>query len=586
MTRFFHYRSIYRIAIDGLPKKHPQSLTATRRARLWDDNENLVHAVQKENFAGADRIHQRLVSECTPIHPHPAYERAALAQIRHRGQKNIQVFRTWLELVPDCRDPDRVEGGPFTKTRELLFRSGSPARHLSLLSQFSLVCAEKGYGKLVWDDLVVLMVKFQEPAEAVALFRSFEEAVLRYYSKHWPARVDEIANRQRNALIRICCAAGWLEAAVQLVKDSSSLRIGPSSRELIALLRDRGQIEQIPLVLNHHTLNILPFSTKAVIDRWSPHLPRHYIASQLRQVKNLISRRALITDRPPGLYLHALIAQYEATTGYRYGLAALRRRALSQSDGCSYTWLIKEFFYLREARRFADIVALFYANFFPTFLPRREGRMLYELAARHADPLLPSHSVPMKLRIRRADAWVIWNALVRLVIYLPKDIRLRTLRVLRHAVGQYASVLTDDQFRATPTSYTAVFRSIIWAYGQLGNVGGAISATKDVALLGKVHQSNVGLLDELTAVHARKGNIDSVTKLLDSLDSLGPRVQTYGLVIDAYLEAGLVDFAFQTEFRMKQKCDYLPGANWRLDRSLAKLEVLRAEEDVIDGDLT
>ncbi|KAF7316233.1 hypothetical protein MIND_00141900 [Mycena indigotica] len=581
MRTFLNSRTSLRVAIDGLPGRNPKSLIAQRRARVWDDNETLVHTVQKENFAGAERLHERLVAACLPIRPHPAYERAALAQIRHPEARNLDNFRTWLDLVPESRNPHRVEGGPFTKTRDLLFRSGSPAEEIPLLSLFCLVCAEKGYGKLVWKDIVALLVKFEEPGNAVAFLRSFGEARLRYYTKHQPHHAAWIASRQREALIRTCCTAGWFGEAVDLIKDSTSLEIGSAARHLLQVLDNKNQKDLISVVLAHLPPKIsLAFSTKAIIDGWTSPLPRAAVAAQLRHIKNLISRRALIASRLPASHLHAFLAQYEAAKGYSYGLAALRRRALLKSDNTSYIWLTKELFYLQQMGRHADVISLFYANFSSFIIPRKEGLILHQLAVLSANPQLLSHSVPLKLRIKPSDAWLIWNALIRISIQLPPETRLETLFSLRHCFGQYAAALPDHVFRATPTSYTAVFRSLVWAYGQLGDVASAFSAAHDITLIGKTHETNVVLLDELVTIHARRGDFDSVTELLDSLDSFGPRVQPYGRVIDAFLQARLVDLALEIETRMKEKCEYIPGANWRLDRSISRLDKFRKKEVV------
>jgi hypothetical protein len=49
--------------------------------------------------------------------------------------------------------------------------------------------------------------------------------------------------------------------------------------------------------------------------------------------------------------------------------------------------------------------------------------------------------------------------------------------------------------------------------------------------------------------------------------------------MDAYIQAGLVDEALKLEIRMKQKCEYVPGQNWRMD---ATVNALRAFEEALD----
>ncbi|KAJ7108519.1 hypothetical protein C8R44DRAFT_291896 [Mycena epipterygia] len=587
-------------------------------------NQSLVDSVQNEHYAAAERLRLHLVSEFAPIEPNPVYERAALAQIRWDGKPDLEAFLTWLHLVPDNQNPSRVERGPFTKTRNMLFRSGNPARHLILITEFSLVCAAKGYGQLVWDDLVPLMTRFQHADKAVAFFLAFEAALLQYHSKHHPSLEVETASRQRNLLIMLCCDAGWLEEAVQLVQDSTAHRIKQACDHLIDLLRAQNDMESValveksrdrriqdipqpdtetgsdmldpskklttaqhnvnavePLAITHPPSPNYGFSTRFIIQGSKTLRSRTWIASQLRQVKRMVSRRSLTYYQPPGSNLHSFMAHYDVCKGYPRGLMVLRAKALSASDPCSYVWLCKEMFYLHESRKYADIVALFGANFRPTFLPPKQWLILRGMAKGVAEPWRDAHIVPTRLEISAADAWIIWNALVRLAVYVPEP--LPVLGALHHSVVHYSSKLKDNEFRAFPTSYTAVFRSLIWAYGEIREVSRAEAAASDVALIGKTHASNVGLLDELAGVYARTGDVPAATRLLGSLEQLGPRLATYGVMIDAYLYAGLIDEASELELRMKQKCQYVPGVNWRMD---ATLQALRAAEEALDPDLT
>ncbi|KAJ7269883.1 hypothetical protein C8J57DRAFT_323086 [Mycena rebaudengoi] len=587
-------------------------------------NQSLVASVQKEHYAAAERIRLHLVSECAPIEPNPVYEWAALAQIRRHGKQDLPAFLTWLDLVPDNKAPSRVQNGPMTKTRNILFHTGTPARNLRLISEFSLVCAAKGYGQLVWDDLVRLMVGFQTADKAVTFFLSFETALLQYYSKYHPSLLQETASRQRSLLIMLCCDAEWFDTAVQLVRDSNEYRINRAYDRLVVLLGERNDFARLALLKQHpwkrRSRDAFPsqtsipdppqevssmrriaqlltgrnssetslrprthvYSTRLAIHDPRTQRPRPWIAFQLRHVKKTISDRSLVYYRPPGDHLHSVMGHYEACNGRPRGLLILRKRALSVSDLCSYTWLCKEMFYLRESRKFGEIVTLFGANFDIDFLPHTAWDAVQKILA-PTDPLLIEITVPDKLQISPADAWIIWNALVRLSVYLPDPIPV--LEALHLSVLHYSSKLTDRQFRAFPTSYTAVFRSIIWAYGECHAVDKAKAAAGDISLIGKANDINVGHLDELAAVYARSGDVRAASRLLRSLEKgvAGPRLATYGVMMDAYLQAGLIDEASELELRMKKTCQYVPGVNFRMDITLKNL---RAAEDALDPEMT
>ncbi|KAJ7778307.1 hypothetical protein B0H16DRAFT_883743 [Mycena metata] len=554
----------------------------------------LLQLVERGHYKQAERLRLNMVSDSIPIEPNPIYELAALAKIRWHAAQDREGFLTWLQLVPDNKDPSQIGNGPFKKTFEVLFRTGRPAKNLDLISQFCLICAAKGYHQLVWDDLVDLMGKFQKPNIAMEFFLAFEAAMLRYYSKNHPGFVEETASRQRHLLIMFCCDVGWLDEAVWLIQDPSAHLSTRACERLIHLLRvrqgdsDLANITMLEQCLQRQRPARTPtsrdashspkhFSTRAIIEGLQTHQSRTWIASQLRNVKRLLSQRSLVLHRPPGNSLHSFMAHYNACRGSTNALSTLRKRALIASDPCSHTWLCKEMFYLHEARKFAEIIALFDANFESSFLPHEPWRIL---RAHAPNGVYERHVVPTRLEISGADAWVIWNALVRLSASVDLPTPLRILETLHHSAVHFSSMLTDRQFRAFPTSYTAVFRSIIWAYGELGEVDKAAAAAGDMTLIGKLHPSNVGLVDELAGVHARAGNVRAATRLLDSVEQLGPRLAPYGVLMDAYLQKGRVDEALKLEVRMKEKCVYIPGANWRMDSTL---KALRAAEEVVRG---
>ncbi|KAJ7927602.1 hypothetical protein B0H13DRAFT_1971093 [Mycena leptocephala] len=594
-----------------LPEGQTSCASQTRDAESL--NQALVDAVQQENFTSAENIRLRLVSEFGTIDPNPAYERAALAQIRWDNQQDLHAFLTWLQLVPDNEDPSRVENGPLTKTRNILFRRGTPARNLLLITEFSLVCAAKGYGQLVWDDLVLLMGRFQLAQQAVEFFLSFEAKLLEYYSKYHPGLVEETASRQRYLLIMLCCDAGWLGKAVQIVQDSTRYRTISACERLLELLQARDDKTNVALVkqclLRQRAMAapLLPdppkkssiasrisdfvgagsefrkvtqyYSTRSIIDGHMEPRSRTWVAKKLREVKSLIARRALVAHASPGNSLHQIFAHYEACKGYPRGLSTLQKKALARSDPCSYIWLCKEMFYLHQCRKYADIVALFLKNFFVTFLPPEPWHILRRMAS-PSEPLRSVHKVPKLMKISRADAWVIWNALIRLSVLAPEP--LPVLEELHHSLVHFSSQLTDRQFQAFPTAYSAAFRSIIWAYGELAEIDKAAAAAGDLALIGKLEPTNVVVFDELAGVYARAGNVPAATRVLKLLEELGPRPATYGVLMDAYLHAGLVDEASRIEARLKMKCKHTVGANWRID---ATLTALRAAEKARDLEL-
>ncbi|KAJ7688775.1 hypothetical protein B0H14DRAFT_3533115 [Mycena olivaceomarginata] len=98
--------------------------------------------------------------------------------------------------------------------------------------------------------------------------------------------------------------------------------------------------------------------------------------------------------------------------------------------------------------------------------------------------------------------------LVRLSVSVVADPHaLPLLQELHYSAVHFSAQLTGRQFRAFPTSYTAVFRSIVWKL-DLASVGG-------------------------------------VRRAGGSPCELGPRLAAYGVMMDVYMQAGLVDEALK-----------------------------------------
>ncbi|CAK5262010.1 unnamed protein product [Mycena citricolor] len=538
-------------------------------------NELLALCIENNQLNRAERIRKRLAKQSLAIIPNALYEGAALEQIRFHGKQSVREFLAWIRLVPDNLQPECVRDVPLTRTRDLLLHTGAPARNLHLITLFSLVCAEKGYGALVWDDLVRLMTGYQHPDKAVSFFLEYEKALVAYYTRYQPSRAAEISRKQRHLLVQLCCDAGWLAEAAGVVRDSPGMRLTRSCERLVGLLQGQEELSEEMAVIQRHLRRHRapkPLSTGAIVKGVTAPMPREWMATELREVKAALSNRSLAMDESPGNSLHSFMVNYRASQGHPRGLTILRNRAVSLSDGASYVWLCKEMFFLRESRRFADTVTLFNDNFDSTFLPAAAWHPLLQ----HASSLSrnpPLAKVPSRLAITPADAWIIWHALIRLSARLESPLNI--LRTLHYSAAHYSSQLSRQQFCAYPTSYVAVFRSLVAAYGRLGRVEDAIAAAGDVLVIKQLHPSNVGIADELAGVHARCGDIQAANRMLDGLEALGPRPASYGLIMDAYLDKGLTEEAFKLESRMMKKIRYIPGKNWRLDKTLTRLEASR-----------
>lgn len=572
-------------------------------------NESLLSLVHSGRYEAAALYRLKLIDNAIPIEPHPLYEDAAIAAWRKTA--DLDIFATWLRLVPKKAD-ERPNSSPFMKSRQELLRSGGPAEIIPAIIRFAIICASKGYGDLVWHEVVLLLSRFATQEEASLFLLKFEIAVKRYTAKNLPhLEQAKIIIGQRKRTLDVCCHAEWLDTAMQIVQHSQGMPIFAQCQLLLQKLQERNDQANVmllktlmnkegwmsPLYLravgHNETSGISVGTTIPIMDSLpskSEHIPAFYgeaklpgadrrtIALRLKRTKNYIRRR-----QPPTDSLQYLRTVYESTPSVQgNAISILRRQALAMSDSCAERWLCDELRFFTFQKKYSDLVATFDANFHSDFLPSMPYNSIKETILPQISTQSPD-IVPTKLTMKSTDGYLIWNALIHLSLSLPSSSSFDVLQQLYFSLLRYCNRLTTPEFRGSHPAYPAAFRSCIYAFGVLGHPSLAASVLDDMTTPAVIGGSRKGPdrrhHEMLGYVYAKAGMEEDAMKVLSSIEDDNhptrgsPKLSTYGMIMEGFLEAGLVEAAVAVRDRMKRRMRYVPDKNDRLEEVLKALEV-------------
>lgn len=593
-------RTLYPVSWDHLYDATSSELT----------NESLLSLVQSRQFEAAHIYRLQLIDNDIPIETHPLYEDAAIAVWRKGADLN--AFATWLRLIPEKAN-ERPNTNPFVKSRHELLRSGEPAEVIPAVTRLAIICASKGYGDLVWHEVVLLLSRFATQDQASLFLLKFEVAVKRYAKKTSLHLEQAIFTAQRKRTLDVCCHAGWLDAALQIVQHSRGMPISSQCQLLLQKLQERNDQANVlilgnlmheegwispPVLPSNGTLRFVDSSSKPVFNSRTPSAPqnghiiitrgevklpgtdRRTIATRLKRTKDLIQHR-----QPPTDSLQHLRTVYETTASIQgRSLSILRKRALSNSDSCAERWLCDELRYLTFKKKFSELFATFDANFHSAFILPMAYNAIKETITHtpSSNSTQNLDTVPIKLTIKTTDAYLIWNALIQLSITLPSPSSLSVLEQLYFSLLGYSRRLTVQEFRGSHPAYPAAFRSCIYAFGMLGQPRLAASVVEDMATPAIMGGSRKGPdrrhQEMLGYVYARAGMKEEAMTILSAVEQDNhptrgsPKISTYGMIMEGFLEAGRVEAAVVVRDRMKKRIDYVPNKNDRFEEVLRALE--------------
>jgi hypothetical protein len=219
--------------------------------QVEEANSTLVKLVQEAKYGAANRLRYQLQESGVVIQRNTIYQGAALAALQLDDPDIcIDVFTAWFSLLPYIGESmSTPESNPLKDIRNTILRSGSPAMRRPLVKRFALLSACRGYIHPIYNEVVNLIARFDTPAEGANFLLHYEEAVRQYHRYSHPARVKTAGRWHRTAAIEVCCQAGWLDEALQILQLERDFAL-PDQTYLLLLqsLRDKQRSGDVAIV--------------------------------------------------------------------------------------------------------------------------------------------------------------------------------------------------------------------------------------------------------------------------------------------------------------------------------------------------
>lgn len=214
-------------------------------------NPNLVKLVQEARYGAADRLRLQMQENGVEIQRHPVYRKAALAALQWDDPEiSMDLFSSWFSLLPNINESKSAPRlNPIVDIRNAILRSGAPAERRSLVKQFALMCASKGYGRHIYSEVVNLITRFATPSEGARFLLLYEMAVRQYYQQISPGPSQAPAKRCRIAAVEICCQVGWLDEALEILQLQRDFALPDHTYKLLLYtLQARQRLGEVALV--------------------------------------------------------------------------------------------------------------------------------------------------------------------------------------------------------------------------------------------------------------------------------------------------------------------------------------------------
>lgn len=558
-------------------------------------NSNLVNLVNNARYGAANRLLFHLRDSGVAIGRHPVYGKAAIAALQWDDLNgSMDLFSAWFSLVPYIHESKSVPKlQPVRDILNVILRSGSPAEHRVLVKVFALMCASKGYLHPIYDEVVSLIARFGTPKEGATFLIEYEQAVKQYYLDTRPGSVNAKDKRYRITAIEVCCQAGWLDEALEIIQLERDFALPHKTYALLLqVLRDGQRLEAIAIVerikLRDESLYIkqrirshsetrksIPSVPNAYdnqssrvwrptqLPTWAPMIiSRTAVAVELRQIRTYLSA----ADSPSQTPLLSFLRRATRAGITPRTLSLLRRKAMSVRGRRATSWLHAELRFHASEMNHLQIISLFAEHMQISSLrnPVFE-QTLRQILLENNLPFSTTEVYP-KAKISKHDYWIIYKAIIILAIRLPE--RLATIQPL------YDAFLQSTALRK---GFTRVLATFIYAFARCGNLEEAERVPHDLRSKGISH--NIREDTMLAWAYARAGDVNKAMALLKITERgvrknklVLPQLMVYGRVIDGFLKAGLFVQAQNVAERMKQTISYRPGLNHHLDGVLDSLE--------------
>jgi hypothetical protein len=211
-------------------------------------NKKLVGLLHGNRFGAARLLMDKMHELDIEVQQHPQFEKPALSALRLQRHDSAKEFMQWLQHAPDAHHrlatlPPKV---PFPTVFEWIFLRGVPSKKLSIVSDFGLLMASKGYHQNFVVEIARLHVRFGSPERMKKYFVDAEQAALHYYAlrrrltpddpvgRGHPHRVEDPMRAlgwYRRVAVEMCVAVKRFEEALFLLEQDRAYALPDSTYE-------------------------------------------------------------------------------------------------------------------------------------------------------------------------------------------------------------------------------------------------------------------------------------------------------------------------------------------------------------------
>ncbi|KAF9528591.1 hypothetical protein CPB83DRAFT_894115 [Crepidotus variabilis] len=530
----------------------------------------LVNLVEQELYERAYVLLQEMQDLDAKIPYSFIYEKAALAALQRANTKpeeKLVMFTAWFSLVPlEINAPSEP---PFGETTRLLIQS--PLLQLSILLQFGLIAARKGYAERISDLLFPPIVRATSPEVLRKFVEDFLHADHAYLTNHMHhvkrearMRLKKSVSNVRGIVIRILTYSGRLDEAVAFLPDPDNpqfklsvytynlllkrLWVGhKDGREkqiqLVERLRGMGETairQPIPSMLQEVRIKELSDELNHGFTTANPVDFDGDVLATLRYLKNHVAARRRSEVAHPFTLVN-FMSMYLAT-GRTRALELLLNKAIRTSFFATSNFVYAEMLFYRRLQQPQLVLKTFVDHLFISGVPRDEvitryyrlSSMyeLYDPTSGEAPPLRRFYPFDYHRSLPRGKMWprrvhtnLVWDCLAQLNTedHSLKSLYKQLVFFTQHGHDAPTSVEVSEADEVPiPQNWqvpvgAAAFTPFIQRLMYINGPGFGARILRDMLRLGQ--RPTEYHYTELVGFYARRGDIERTMLVLNAMEA-------------------------------------------------------------------
>jgi hypothetical protein len=593
----------------------------------------LVQIIKNKDFNQAYLLLNDIQDLNIPIPPSFAYQAPALAALRNGDLdsiKKVEQFTTWFSLIPPASSD---KDGQFNETCDLIFQAKVP--HLALIRSFAKIMASKGYGQLIIDIAIPLIIRYSPFEVGLHFLDEFNDANAKYWATHDPIFAAKNTKILENLVcglaVRTLVFSNRVDDALSLLSDSEDTSFRLTSSTYNVLLRrlkkskdvvHRQKISLVEKLRDQKSSDtVCPLTVLAEEAEMAANLKSAHpvdltenLVTDLRYIKGSF----LVEELVPHPFTIVNFMNAYVSTGRTRALELLYSRAARTGFRVLFTFIFAEMLFYNRLREYDLVIETFVDHFYLTGVPRERVLQRYNILSarrREFDPNTPGHPPPERCykfdphkTLSRGKLWplsshcnLVYHALVALAPIGPpiEALYQEFLQVVvcgkdtptTPAINSVEPLVVDSRGRPSSGAFTPFFRRLMKAYG-------AARGTKILNDMVKCGiKPTIYHYTELASFYATSGDSKKAFLILVNLEGrlesaahqkeLGitkssslpaPDLVMYNSLMRGFIISKNLQAATDVAARLKRRHNYRKGEDSYLDEILREIEVMKEEQ--------